>query len=191
MRPLPDPHIPPRLGLRGITKRYPALVANDNVNLEVRAGEIHALLGENGAGKSTLMKIVYGVSRPDAGTIIWEGQPVHISSPAEARRLGIGTVQFGQPYGVSNRRGQVPPAEARAILARAAQAGIGLLDTAASDRLAALYVIAVYCGLRKGEALALRWSDLELDKAATLTVARSMQRVSRRAGGTGAMKVAT
>src|SRR5262249_24735960 len=82
----------PRLVLRGITKRYPAVVANDNVSLEVRAGEIHALLGENGAGKSTLMKIVYGVTKPDAGTIAWEGQIVHIGSPAEARRLGIGMV---------------------------------------------------------------------------------------------------
>ena len=88
----PDPRIAPRLVLRGITKRYPAVVANDHVNLEVRAGEIHALLGENGAGKSTLMKIVYGVTKPDAGTIVWEGQPVHIGSPAEARRLGIGMV---------------------------------------------------------------------------------------------------
>jgi len=92
MRPPPDLGAPPRLVLRGITKRYPAVVANDDVNLEVRPGEIHALLGENGAGKSTLMKIVYGVTRPDAGSIIWEGQPVHIGSPAEARRLGIGMV---------------------------------------------------------------------------------------------------
>ena len=88
----PDPRVAPRLVLRGITKRYPAVVANDNVNLEVRAGEIHALLGENGAGKSTLMKIVYGITKPDAGTIVWEGQPVHVGSPAEARRLGIGMV---------------------------------------------------------------------------------------------------
>jgi simple sugar transport system ATP-binding protein len=88
----PDPRVALRLVLRGITKRYPAVVANDNVNLEVRAGEIHALLGENGAGKSTLMKIVYGVAKPDAGTIVWEGRPVHIGSPAEARRLGIGMV---------------------------------------------------------------------------------------------------
>jgi general nucleoside transport system ATP-binding protein len=92
VRSTPDPATPPRLVLRGITKRYPAVVANDNVNLEVRPGEIHALLGENGAGKSTLMKIVYGVTKPDAGTIVWEGQPVHIGSPAEARRLGIGMV---------------------------------------------------------------------------------------------------
>src|SRR5260370_38194996 len=82
----------PRLVLRGITKRYPAILANDNVDLRVEVGEIHALMGENGAGKSTLMKIVYGVTRPDAGTIEWEGNPVSIHSPAEARTLGIGMV---------------------------------------------------------------------------------------------------
>src|SRR5258708_6950347 len=82
----------PRLVLRGITKRYPAVLANDNVDLRVEVGEIHALMGENGAGKSTLMKIVYGVTRPDAGAIEWEGTPVSIHSPAEARRLGIGMV---------------------------------------------------------------------------------------------------
>jgi general nucleoside transport system ATP-binding protein len=82
----------PRLALRGIVKRYPAVVANDGVDLTVRVGEIHAVLGENGAGKSTLMKIAYGVTRPDAGTIEWEGRTVSISSPADARRLGIGMV---------------------------------------------------------------------------------------------------
>src|SRR5258708_93340 len=82
----------PRLVLRGITKRYPTVLANDNVDLRVEIGEIHALMGENGAGKSTLMKIVYGVARPDAGTIEWEGTPVSIHNPAEARRLGIGMV---------------------------------------------------------------------------------------------------
>jgi ABC-type uncharacterized transport system ATPase subunit len=82
----------PRLVLHGITKRYPTILANDNVDLRVDVGEIHALLGENGAGKSTLMKIVYGVARPDAGTIEWEGKPVSIHSPAAARRLGIGMV---------------------------------------------------------------------------------------------------
>src|SRR6202795_3893425 len=82
----------PRLVLRGITKRYPAILANDHVDLRVEVGEIHALMGENGAGKSTLMKIVYGVTRPDAGTIEWEGNPVSIHSPAQARRLGVGMV---------------------------------------------------------------------------------------------------
>ena len=82
----------PRLQLRRITKSYPAVVANDSVDLEVRPGEIHAVLGENGAGKSTLMKIIYGVTRPDSGEVLWEGQPVQIASPAQARRLGIGMV---------------------------------------------------------------------------------------------------
>jgi simple sugar transport system ATP-binding protein len=82
----------PRLTLRGIVKRYPSVVANDGIDLTVRAGAIHGLIGENGAGKSTLMKIAYGVVRPDAGEIEWEGKPVTLSSPAEARRLGIGMV---------------------------------------------------------------------------------------------------
>ncbi len=82
----------PRLSLRGIVKRYPTVVANDGVDLTVRVGEIHALIGENGAGKSTLMKIAYGVTRPDEGTIEWEGRALTIQSPADARRLGIGMV---------------------------------------------------------------------------------------------------
>ena len=83
---------PPRLVLTGITKRYPSVVANESVDLTVRRGEIHALMGENGAGKSTLMKIVYGVVRPDAGYIRWEGRYETIASPAQARRMGIGMV---------------------------------------------------------------------------------------------------
>jgi general nucleoside transport system ATP-binding protein len=82
----------PRLRLSGITKRYPTILANDAIDLSVGVGEIHAVMGENGAGKSTLMKIIYGVTRPDAGSIAWEGRSVGISSPAEARRLGIGMV---------------------------------------------------------------------------------------------------
>ena len=82
----------PRLVLSGISKRYPTVMANQGIDLTVRAGEIHALLGENGAGKSTLMKIVYGVTKPDAGDIVWEGREVSIDSPAQARRLGIGMV---------------------------------------------------------------------------------------------------
>jgi len=81
-----------RLELAGITKRYGDVVANDAIDLAVHAGEIHALLGENGAGKSTLSKIIYGVVRPDAGTLRWEGRAVEIASPGDARRLGIGMV---------------------------------------------------------------------------------------------------
>jgi len=81
-----------RLQLEGITKIYPTVTANDAVSLAVGEGEIHAVLGENGAGKSTLMKIIYGVVRPDAGQIRWQGEVVHIDNPADARRLGIGMV---------------------------------------------------------------------------------------------------
>ena len=82
----------PRLSLRNITKRYPTAIANDSVSLDVMPGEIVALLGENGAGKSTLMKIVYGVTRPDAGTIAVNGAIVEINSPRHARSLGIAMV---------------------------------------------------------------------------------------------------
>jgi len=80
---------PPRLALHGISKRYASVIANDHIDLQVAVGEIHAVLGENGAGKSTLMKVVYGVTQPDEGSIEWEGAPVAIRSPAQARRLGM------------------------------------------------------------------------------------------------------
>ena len=83
---------PLRLELRAITKRYPGTLANDRINLSIRPGEIHALLGENGAGKSTLMKIIYGVTAPDSGEVLWQGQRVQVRDPAQARALGIGMV---------------------------------------------------------------------------------------------------
>jgi simple sugar transport system ATP-binding protein len=81
-----------RLELAGITKRYGPVTANDGVSLRVAPGEIHAVLGENGAGKSTLMKIVYGAVRPDAGEVRFDGRPVRVRSPQEARALGVAMV---------------------------------------------------------------------------------------------------
>ncbi len=83
---------PARLQLSHITKRYPGVVANRAVSLTVRPGEAHAVLGENGAGKSTLMKIIYGSVKPDEGEIHYNGLPVHIKNPQQARALGISMV---------------------------------------------------------------------------------------------------
>ena len=83
---------PPRLEMRGITKRYPGVIANNRINLDVKAGEIHALLGENGAGKTTLMNVLFGLARPDEGEILLDGQPVQITDPADAIARGIGMV---------------------------------------------------------------------------------------------------
>src|SRR5439155_7891643 len=82
----------PALRLEGITKRFPGVLANDAISLEVRKGEILGLLGENGAGKTTLMKIVYGLYQPDEGRIFVDGQEVSVRSPQHAVDLGIGMV---------------------------------------------------------------------------------------------------
>lgn len=78
--------------MRGITKTFPGIIANDNVSIDLRRGEIHALLGENGAGKSTLMSILFGLYGPDKGDILKNGEIVSISGPNDATRLGIGMV---------------------------------------------------------------------------------------------------
>ncbi len=75
-----------------LTKRFGALVANDHVSLAIRAGETHALLGENGAGKSTLVKMMCGLLQPDAGELLFEGEPVVFPDPASSRARGIGVV---------------------------------------------------------------------------------------------------
>ena len=80
------------LELRGITKRFPGVVANEGIDLDVRPGEIHALLGENGAGKTTLMNVVYGLYRPDEGEILIDGRPVVFHAPGDAIAAGIGMV---------------------------------------------------------------------------------------------------
>ncbi len=84
--------VPPRLEVRGVTKQFPGVLANDHVDFSVAPGEIHALLGENGAGKSTLVKMIYGVLHPDEGVILWNGQQVTVADPRTARQLGVGMV---------------------------------------------------------------------------------------------------
>ena len=90
--PLTGAQATPLLEARGISKRYGPVLANDGIDLKLQRGEVHALLGENGAGKSTLSKILYGFTRPEAGSLLSAGRRVDLRSPADARALGIGMV---------------------------------------------------------------------------------------------------
>src|SRR5256714_6872419 len=83
---------PPALELRGITKRFPGVLANDRIDFDLRPAEVHALLGENGAGKSTLMNILYGLYHPDEGEIWIRGEKARFGSPKDAIEHGIGMV---------------------------------------------------------------------------------------------------
>jgi ABC-type uncharacterized transport system ATPase subunit len=88
----PEVSATPLVSLKGITKRFPTVVANDCVDLDIFGGEVHAILGENGSGKSTLMKVLYGYYQLDDGQVFFEGRPVTLKSPQDARRLRIGMV---------------------------------------------------------------------------------------------------
>lgn len=92
VQPVGERNAPYAVEMREISKAWPGVIANDHVTLQVRQGEIHALMGENGAGKSTLMNILYGLIHPDSGEILINGKPVSIHGPRDAIRLGIGMV---------------------------------------------------------------------------------------------------
>ena len=79
--------------MRHITKTFPNVVANDDVSISLFEGEILAIVGENGAGKTTLMRILYGLEKSDSGEILFKGSPIHLKSPSDAMKLGIGMLQ--------------------------------------------------------------------------------------------------
>ena len=112
----------PAIMMRGITKRFPGVVALDDVSLEVAAGELHAICGENGAGKSTLMKILSGVQRPDAGDLEVHGRPVRFRGTREAEQAGIAIIH--QELALVDDL----PVAANVFLGRELRTGIGLLD---------------------------------------------------------------
>jgi len=97
----------PLLELRGISKAFPGVQALTEVDLELRAGEVHAVMGENGAGKSTLMKVVGGVHAPDAGTVLLEGEPVRLRDPIDAQEHGIAVIH--QELAVLDDLDETPP----------------------------------------------------------------------------------
>ena len=118
----------PAVSLRGITRRFGPVLANDGVSLDLAPGEIHALVGENGAGKSTLMRVLYGLLQPDAGTIEVDGRSVRLHRPADAMRLGFGMVH--QHFMLVNT---LTVAE-NIVLGREPRSALGRLDRAAAER---------------------------------------------------------
>ncbi|WP_019816469.1 ABC transporter ATP-binding protein [Saccharomonospora saliphila] len=127
---------PPAVELTGITKRFPGVVANSDVHLNVRAGEVHAVCGENGAGKSTLMKILYGMQQPDEGTISIDGETVRLRNPQDAIGAGIGMVHqhFMLADNLTVRENVLLGAEARHGLGRAARARMAELAESTGPR---------------------------------------------------------
>jgi simple sugar transport system ATP-binding protein len=113
--------------LIGITKRFPGVVANDDVNLRVEDGEIHAICGENGAGKSTLMKILYGMQPADEGTMKIHGEEVHFSSPTDAIDAGIGMVH--QHYMLADQMTVL-----ETVILGSEPSKLGMIDVAEAER---------------------------------------------------------
>ena len=113
----------PVLSLRGITKRYGSVQALRGVDLDVRAGEVVALVGDNGAGKSTLIKVIAGVGPPDEGTVRWQGEPVSVRRPADAQALGVATVYQDLALCDNLDVARQPLPRARAHLSRPARRG--------------------------------------------------------------------
>src|SRR2546430_15523296 len=119
----------PVLELRGITKQFPGVLANDHIDFDLQRGEVHALLGENGAGKSTLISILYGLYTADSGEILMGGRSVSISSPKNAIELAIGMVH--QPFMII----PVMTATENTVLSNApTRAGVSLYDMHAENR---------------------------------------------------------
>ena len=123
----------PALVMRGITKRFPGVLANDRVDFDAAVGEVHTLLGENGAGKTTLSHVLTGLYRPDEGQILLRGTPVSFGSPREALDAGIGMVhqhfRLVPPFTVAenvilgDHRG-----EGKKLLVSVARGGVTLID---------------------------------------------------------------
>ena len=154
------------IAMRGITKRFPGVVALDDVSLEVRCGEVHAICGENGAGKSTLMKILSGVQRPDAGELEVRGRPARFAGTRDAEAAGIAIIH--QELNLVEELS----AAANVFLGRERRTPLGLLDDAAMERETAALLAELECPVDpRTPAAALRVGDqqlLEIAKALSL-----------------------